>query len=102
MRIARVIGTVTLNQGLAELKPGRYIIAEVLDLQALRGHATRAPRATPMPETQVMYDELGAGEDQLVAVSEGREASVPFLPDHVPYDAYCCAILDTLEVNAKE
>jgi microcompartment protein CcmK/EutM len=98
MRIGRVIGTVTLSRRLPELKPGKLMLVDVLDAQALRGHARGARRAAPMPESLMVYDELGAGEGQLVALSEGREAAVPFHPANVPIDAYNAAILDTVEV----
>ncbi len=97
MRIARVIGTVTLNRKLAELKPARLLIAEALDGAALDGLADHARRATPMPESLVVYDDLGAGVGQLIAVSEGGEATMPFRPEKVPIDAYCAAILDWIE-----
>ena len=97
MRLARVIGTVTLNRRLPELRPGRYVIAEAFDGQALVGLRGGAGRAKPMPESLVVFDELGAGVGQVIAVSEGREAAMPFWPDHVPLDAYNAAIID--EVN---
>jgi len=99
MRIARVIGVVTLNQREPNLKPGRLVIAQALDAAALHGRATQAPRAVPMPQSLVVYDELGAAEGQLIALSEGGEATQPFRPDRVPVDAYCAAILDTLDVK---
>jgi len=98
MRIARVIGTVTLNRRLDELKPGRLLVAQALDEQALTGLAENKPRAGAMPESLIVFDELGAGSGQLIAVSEGREACMPFHPDNVPIDAYAAAILDQLEV----
>jgi len=100
MRIARVIGTVTLNRKRLELKPGRFVIAEVLDGSALGAWPAFARRAKPMSESLVVFDELGAGVGQLIAVSEGREATMPFYPDHVPLDAYCAAILDDIHVDA--
>ncbi|HEX7008776.1 MAG TPA: EutN/CcmL family microcompartment protein [Phycisphaeraceae bacterium] len=99
MRIARVIGTVTLNRRLSDLKPGRLLIAEALDDAALEGLGRQARRARPMPESLVVFDELGAGLGQLIAVSEGREASMPFYPQRVPIDAYCAAILDAVELT---
>ena len=102
MRIGRVIGVVTLSRQLPDLRRGQYIVLEVLDGQALRGLAERAPRSTPMPEAVVAFDQLGAGVGQLVAVSEGREAAVPFHPDRVPVDAYCAAILDQVELTIRE
>lgn len=99
MRIARIMGTVTVSRRLAGLKPGRLLIAEALDGAALRGLDRQAPRAAPMDESLVVFDELGAGVGQLVAVSEGREASMPFYPDRVPVDAYVAAILDTVQMT---
>lgn len=98
MRIARVIGTVTMSRKLPELKPGRFVICDVLDAAALTGLDEGRPRSSPMPESLVVFDELGAGIGQLIGVSEGREATMPFYPDSVPVDAYSAAILDTLEL----
>ena|ERR1019366_7379115 len=102
MRIARVIGTVTMSAKLAELKAGQYLIAEALDDKALHGVARRARRDKPMPESLVVFDQLGAGIGQLIAVSEGREACMPFHPTNVPLDAYCAAILDSVEVTLRK
>ncbi|MEQ1852264.1 MAG: EutN/CcmL family microcompartment protein [Chthoniobacteraceae bacterium] len=41
----------------------------------------------------VVYDELGAGVGQQIAISEGREAACPF-PKPTPVDAYCAALVD--------
>ena len=97
MRLARVIGTVTLNRRLNELKAGQYLLADVLDGQALAGLASAARRAAPMPESLVVFDQLGAGLGQVIAISEGGEATQPFRPDRVPIDAYCAAIIDNIE-----
>jgi ethanolamine utilization protein EutN len=99
MRIARVLGTVTLSRSVPDLRPGRYVLAEALDAAALSGLSSGAPRSSPMPESLVVFDQLGAGEGQIIAVSEGREASMPFFPDKVPVDAYSAAILDRVELT---
>lgn len=100
MRIARVIGTVTLNRPEPHLRPGRLVVAEALDAQSLAGLDREAPRRASMPESLVVFDELGAGLGQIIAVSEGREASAPFAPQRVPIDAYCAAILDQVAWRA--
>ena len=102
MRVARVIGVVTLSRQLPDMRPGQYLLLEALDAQALRGLAQHAPRRTPMPESLVAFDQLGAGVGQIVAVSEGREAAMPFYPGRVPLDAYCAAILDQVELTVRE
>ena len=42
------------------------------------------------------WDDLGAGDDQLVAFSEGGEAAQPFRPLDKPIDAFVAAIIDRL------
>ncbi|MFP4223160.1 MAG: EutN/CcmL family microcompartment protein [Phycisphaeraceae bacterium] len=100
MRIGRVLGTVTMSsRRLEQLPRGRWLIVEALDAKALRGLDRGESRATPMPESLVVYDELGAGTGQIIAISEGREACQPFDPRRVPIDAYCAAILDTVQLT---
>jgi ethanolamine utilization protein EutN len=47
----------------------------------------------------VAVDALGAAEGQMVAFTEGREASNPFWPVAVPVDAYCSLIVDSIDVH---
>ena len=97
MRIARVTGTVTINQRDEHLPDGKYLICEVLDRFALAGLNENAPRKTPIDSCLVAYDEIGAGEGCLIAVAESAEASAPFRPNKAPIDAYCAAILNEVE-----
>ena len=99
MRIARVIGTVTLNHTTSGLRPGQWLIAATLDDQVLKSENFYSQRRSPMPQSLVVFDEMGAAAGQLIAVSEGREAAMPFWPDKVPVDAYCAAILDALSLG---
>ena len=89
MRVGRVVGRVTLNRAYKTLAGGRFVLVEILDRFALAGNPRKAG------ETLVCYDHLGAHAGDLIAVSESREACMPFYPEkRVPIDAYCSAILD--------
>ena len=44
------------------------------------------------------WDDLGAGDGQLVAFSEGGEAAQPFRPLDKPVDAYIAALIDHLDI----
>jgi len=92
MRIAKVVGTVTLNRCHASFQGARLRLAVPLSLDELR--ATQQPRA----EEIVVWDDNGAGIDSLIAVSEGAEATQPFRPDLKPVDAYASAILDSIDL----
>ena len=97
MRIAKVIGKVTLSNREANMPAGSLLIAEVLD-RSMLGDNPAKQRKSPMPESLVVFDHLGAGVGQTIAVSEGAEATMPFRPRSVPLDAYCAAILDTIQI----
>ncbi len=92
MRIAQVIGSVTLNRAHPLLAGHVYRLAVPLTWDELAG----APYAG---EALVLLDELGAGVGCRVAFSEGVEAAQPFFPDYKPVDAYCAAILDRVDVQ---
>lgn len=91
MRIAKVIGTVTLNRWHRSLDAACYRLAVPLTLDELAS-------VEPAGEELVVYDSLGAGVGSLIAISEGGEAAQPFLPELKPVDAYNAAILDSIEL----
>ncbi len=93
MRVAEVIGSVVLSRRLEEIGPGRWLIVRPLALDAIAGSEPSAA------EPVVAYDELNPGLGARVAISEGREAAMPFYPDRAPIDVYCAAILDHLQVE---
>lgn len=99
MRIARVMGKVVLHVSLPEWPHGALLLCEALEDEGLRTPEVYVPRRKPMPESLVVFDEIGAGRGDLVALSEGREAAMPWHPDTKPIDAYCVAILDTIQVD---
>ena len=92
MRIASVIGTVTLSKPHPALIGGRLVIAVPCSLDGLT-------KRQPDGDDVVVYDELGASAGAQIGISEGVEASMPFHPEKKPLDAYCACILD--EVNVK-
>ena len=89
MRIAEIIGTVTLSRMHPSVNGFRWTIGVPYSLAGLRADKADG-------EDVVMIDELGAGIGQKVAVSEGVEAQMPFYPNKKPIDAYCAALLDTV------
>lgn len=93
MRIAEIIGTVTLSRAHPALTGARWVIGVPYSLKALRA----AGRGDG--EDVVMFDNLGAGSGSRVGFSEGGEAAAPFLPEKKPVDAYCACILDHVSVR---
>jgi len=101
MRLARVMGHVVLNQRLPELPHGSLLLCEALDAPGVRNIHREQRRAAPMDSSLVALDELGAGVGSIIAVAEGREAAMPWWPDHRPVDSYCVAIIDTVNVKPE-
>ena len=93
MRIAQVIGTVTLNRCHPTFVGARLRLVVPLSLSNL---ADDAPNTA---EELVIWDELGAGIGSRIALSEGAEAAQPFRPENKPVDAYNAAILDDIEIR---
>ena len=92
MRIAKVLGSVTLSRQHASLAGARLRLAIPLTLAELQSNANGAG------ESLVLWDDLGAGENSLIALSEGGEAAQPFRPELKPIDAYNAAILDNVHL----
>jgi microcompartment protein CcmK/EutM len=93
MRIAEVIGTVTLSRVHPTMAGFRWIIGVPFSLKALKGDGP------PDGEDLVIFDDLGAGLGHRIGFSEGGEAAAPFHPEKKAVDAYCACILDQLAVS---
>jgi ethanolamine utilization protein EutN len=94
MRIAEVIGTVTLSRAHPALAGARWVIGVPYSLQALR--EGRGPGG----EDVVIFDNLGAGHGQRIGFSEGGEAAAPFHPERKPVDAFCGCLLDQVVIKS--
>ena len=95
MRIAEVIGTVTLNQSLPSFKGCRLKMVRPLSLDEL------TDKAEPAADPVVLWDELGAGMGDRIAMTEGPEAAQPFRPEIKPVDAYNAGILDRVDIRER-
>ena len=92
MRIAEVIGRLTLSRVHPSIKGARFVITLPMPLEALTEDSPRRG------EEVVAFDDLGAGPGDLIGLSEGREAANPFDKTKTPVDAYCACILDRLSL----
>jgi ethanolamine utilization protein EutN len=93
MRIAKVVGTVTLNRCHPSFNGASLRLIVPLSLAELKGEQQ------PQADEMVAWDENGAGTGSLIAISEGAEASQPFRPELKPVDAYASAILDSVDLT---
>lgn len=96
MRIAKVIGSVTLNRCVPSFDGAALKVVVPLSFEEL------ANDQDPTADQIVVWDDLGAGIGNQIAMSEGGEAAQPFLPDLKPVDAYNAALLDTVDIQVRK
>jgi ethanolamine utilization protein EutN len=94
MRLGIVRGHLTLTPAIDSYRGKTLLVIEPVTMENLR-----AKNGKGGGKALIAVDELGAGEGQLVALTEGREASNPFWPTPVPVDAYCSMIVDSIDVT---
>ena len=99
MRIAEVIGRCTLSACHPNVRGATWVIGVPLTQEGLQNVTAGKSKDAGRNEPFVIYDDLGAGSGELIAVSEGAEAAAPFAPDLKPIDAYDAAILDVVKLD---
>ena len=96
MRIGRVIGKVVLSQSTYTTRAGSFLVVSPMGKDELSNIETSIISTLP---SLIVYDEIGAGIDQIIAFTEGGEATRPF-DKPTPVDAYNNCIIDTLNYEA--
>jgi microcompartment protein CcmK/EutM len=92
MRLGKTIGTVTLVEPHPTMRGGALrLVIPLATADLARGDGPAEPL--------VAWDDLNAGDGQLVAFSEGGEAAQPFRPLDKPIDAFIAALIDKLDVT---
>jgi len=94
MRIGIVRGHLTLTPAVESFHSRTLAIVEPVTMENLR-----AKNGQGGGKALIVVDELGAATGQMVAFTEGREASNPFYPKPVPVDAYLSLIVDSIDVQ---
>lgn len=93
MRIAEVVGRLSLSRAHPSLRSKRYVIALPMPRSAL------VDGSTSRGEDVVALDELGASPGALVGLGEGREAANPFGKVKTPVDAYVACLIDQISLG---
>lgn len=95
MRIAEVIGSVTLNRCHPTFEGATFKLAVPLSLGDLSKDGPSDEDAL------VVYDEFSAGIGSRIMLSEGGEAAQPFKPNWKPVDAYNAGLLEKIDIDPK-
>lgn len=94
MRLGQVIGKVVASQQEASFKGARWLVVNPIEADQFNTACEVEPGLTAIPSL-VVYDNLGAGETDIVGFVEGAEATAPF-DSPTPVDAITVAIFDSI------
>ncbi len=93
MKLGKVIGRVTLSVCSPALRGARWMITSPLTRENIL-EFSKEQETTPSPALSlIVYDDLGAGPEDIIGYVEGAEAAAPF-ETPTPIDAINTAIID--------
>jgi len=98
MRIGQVIGKVTMSIQEKAFHGGRWLVVNPVDTEQINTCISQPPSLTKQASL-IIYDNIGAGEGDIIGFVEGAEATAPF-DGPTPIDAISLAIFDTLKYIA--
>jgi len=95
MRLGTVIGRITLSQ-----KEPLYEGASLLIVQPLSKAQFAGAPTVPLAKgsSVIVFDQLGAGQGNIIGFTEGAEATQPFTGD-APVDAYNACIVERIHYS---
>ncbi|MEM6978897.1 MAG: EutN/CcmL family microcompartment protein [Planctomycetota bacterium] len=93
MKLARVIGNVTLAKHHPAMRGASLRLVEIVD------DITRRDANPLGGDSVVAWDICSSTEGDLVALAEGPESAAPFRPEIKPIDASIVALIDHCEVQ---
>ena len=97
MFIGRVTGTVVSTQKLESV-----VGCKLLLVQALNVKPGSPASVEETSKTAVALDYLGAGEGELVLVTQGSSARLTEWTKNLPADAVVIGIIDAMQVESQE
>lgn len=96
MFIGKVTGSVVSTQKIASVTGKKLLLVEAMNVKGTPGELTSTGRVA------VTIDTLGAGEGELVLVTQGSSARLTDETKSVPTDAVVVGIIDAIQVGSQE
>ncbi|HOW71688.1 MAG TPA: EutN/CcmL family microcompartment protein [Phycisphaerae bacterium] len=96
MFIGKVTGSVVSTQKIASVTGKKLLLVEAMNVKGSPGELT------PTGRVAVTIDTLGAGEGELVLVTQGSSARLTDETKSVPTDAVVVGIIDAIQVGSHE
>ncbi|MBI4581841.1 MAG: EutN/CcmL family microcompartment protein [Planctomycetes bacterium] len=96
MFIGKVTGTVVATQKIATVTGKKLLLVEAMTVRGEPGTLQSAGRVA------VAVDAVGAGEGELVIVTQGSSARLTEMTSNVPTDAVVVGIIDAIQAGGNE
>ncbi len=97
MFIGRVTGTVVATQKVKSVVGKKLLLVQSMTVEGDPPGALK-----PSGRLAVAVDTVGAGEGELVLVTQGSSARLTDMTSDVPTDAVIIGIIDAIQVGEKE
>ncbi len=97
MFIGKVTGSVVASQKIKSV-----IGKKLLLIQSMTVDADQPTSLKPSGRVAVAIDTVGAGEGELVIVTQGSSARLTEMTSDVPTDAVIVGIIDAIQIGGKE
>jgi microcompartment protein CcmK/EutM len=96
MFIAKVRGNVVTTQKILKMTGKKLLVVEPMRVDEATG------TITPTGRSFVAVDQLGAGVDELVLITQGSSARMTDFTNDAPIDCVIIGIIDSVSANEKE
>ncbi len=97
MFIGMVTGTVVATQKVRSVAGKKLLLVQAMTVEPGEGGAFK-----PSGRTAVAIDTVGAGEGEIVIVTQGSSARLTELTSDVPTDAVIIGIVDAIQIGKNE
>ncbi len=96
MFIGKVTGTVVATQKIATVVGKKLLLVEAMTIKGEPGTLQSTGRIA------IAVDTVGAGEGELVIVTQGSSARLTEMTSNVPTDAVVIGIIDAIQAGGSE
>lgn len=96
MFIAKVRGNVVTTQKIVKMTGKKLLVVEPMRVDEATG------AITPTGRSFVAVDQLGAGVDELVLITQGSSARMTDFTNDAPVDCVIIGIIDSVSANERE
>jgi ethanolamine utilization protein EutN len=97
MFIGQVTGSIVATQKIESVGGKKLLLVNAMTVEG-----DKEPKLKPSGRVAVAIDTVGAGEGDLVLVTQGSSARLTEMTRNVPADAVIIGIIDAVQIGSRE